>query len=116
MNRIRNFLRNKKGAALVEYALLVAGIAIVGIAAVSILGHKTSDLIGTSAAIIPGVAADDNDEISSGRLVETQNDLVNGATAVDVEQIVNNSGTERLGNNLGYDPTQLPTLVVPTTP
>ena len=115
MIRIRKFLRSKKGAALVEYALLVAGIAIVSIAAVSILGHKTSDLIGTSAAIIPGVSDFDNDEISSGRLVETAPNAA-GAIAVDVNQIVNNSETERLGNNLGFDPGELPTLVVPTTP
>lgn len=112
MTRVRKFLRSKKGAAMVEYALLVAGIAIVALAAVSILGHKTSDLIGTSAAVIPGVDANDNAPMTSGRLVETDQNA-SGEIVLDIDQIVTNSGNERLGDNLGYDPGQLPTLVVP---
>lgn len=112
MNLLRTFLRNKRGAALVEYALLVAGIAIVAVAAVSLLGHKTSDLIGTSATIIPGVSGDDNNPIASGRLIET--DLnADGNIAVDVQGIIDESGNERLGNNLGYDAGELPDLVQP---
>lgn len=112
---IRKFLRNKKGAAMVEYALLVTGIAVVAVAAVSILGHKTSDLIGTAAAVIPGVNTDDNQPIASGELIETG---LNGqsALAIDVAEIVNNAGTERLGDNLGYNTGELPTLVVQTNP
>lgn len=112
MTRIRTFLRSKKGAAMVEYALLVAGIAIVALAAVSILGHKTSDLIGTSAAVLPGVSADDNAPMTSGRLVETDQNT-SGEIVLDIDQIVLNSGNERLGDNLGYDIGQLPDLVVP---
>jgi pilus assembly protein Flp/PilA len=37
------FGRGERGAALVEYALLVALIAVVCIAAITILGNKTSD-------------------------------------------------------------------------
>ena len=113
MTRIRTFLRSKKGAALVEYALLVAGIAIVAVAAVSILGHKTSDLIATSATILPGVDGSDNNPIASGRIVETKLNT-DGNTVVDIDRIVNAAGEERLGNNLGYVETELPLLVVPT--
>ena len=78
----------------------------------SILGHKTSDLIGSSAAIIPGVSAEDNNPMASGRLIETD---VNGDGAIttDVDAIISNSNQERLGDNLGYDAGELPTLVVP---
>lgn len=38
-----HFGRSERGAALVEYALLVALIAVVCIAAITILGNKTSD-------------------------------------------------------------------------
>jgi len=112
---IRKFLRNKKGAAMVEYALLVTGIAVVAVAAVSILGHKTSDLIGTAAAVIPGVNTDDNQPINSGELIETDLNS-DGALALDIQEIVSNSGTERLGDNLGYPTGELPTLVVQTNP
>jgi Flp pilus assembly pilin Flp len=112
MSKFLAFLRSKKGAAMVEYALLVAGIAIVAVAAVSVLGHKTSDLIGTSAAIIPGVSSDDNNPMSSGRIIETDTNA-SGNITLDVQQIVTNSNTERLGDNMGYDTGELPTLVVP---
>lgn len=115
MKLIRTFLRDKKGAALVEYALLVAGIAIVAVAAVSLLGHKTSDLIGSSATIIPGVSNDDNNPIASGRLIETHTNA-NGDIAVDVEEILNQSGEQRLGNNLGFDQDQLTELVTAYPP
>ena len=57
MNKL---LKNKKGSALVEYGLLIAGVALVGAAAVSIFGHKTTDLIGATATVL---APADSDEL-----------------------------------------------------
>ena len=68
MNKL---LRNKKGAALVEYALVVAGVALISAAAVSIFGHKTSDMLAATATVLPGAHADDNGAIVSGKLIET---------------------------------------------
>jgi pilus assembly protein Flp/PilA len=116
MSRFLNFLRSKKGAAMVEYALLVAGIAIVAVAAVSILGHKTSDLIATSATIIPGVDELDNQPIASGRLIETDQLGPGGEITVDIPDIVANSGTQRMGANIGDTSAVLDTLVVPINP
>ena len=116
MSRFINFLRSKKGAAMVEYALLVAGIAIVAVAAVSVLGHKTSDLIATSATIIPGVSEADNNPIASGRIVETDNVGPNGSIVTDITDIVANSNTQRLGENLGDQGGDLDTLVIPVNP
>ena len=65
------FLKNNKGAALVEYGLLIAGVALICAAAVSIFGHKTSDIIGTVAAVLPGAHTDDNNPMLSGHLIET---------------------------------------------
>jgi Flp pilus assembly pilin Flp len=90
--------RDKKGAALLEYALLVAGIALVSLVAVSMLGHKTNDLIASVTAILPGAHADDNGALAAGNLVETK--LNNGIVVLDVNSIVANAGTTRLGNNL----------------
>src|SRR4029450_12158513 len=56
----RRILRCKKGAALVEYALLVAGIALVGAASIAIFGHKTNDMVAMVAAVLPGAHTDDN--------------------------------------------------------
>lgn len=46
-------LRNKKGQGLVEYGILVGGIALVALAATAILGYKATDLIGTAAVHSP---------------------------------------------------------------
>ena len=101
-------LRNKKGAALVEYGLLVSGVALITAAAVSIFGSKTSDMIAATAAVLPGAHSDDNNPIISGSLIET--DVLQGAGGetgiqMDVAGILANRNTGRLGNNvLGSDP------------
>lgn len=99
--------QQKRGAALVEYGLIVAGVALVAAAAVSIFGKKTSDMIGAAAAVLPGAQAQDNGSISSGRLIETTS-AANGAIQVDGQRIGEQlSNTERLENNLGIDLTSL---------
>jgi len=103
----------RKGAALVEYALLIAGVALISAAAVSIFGHKTNDLIAAVAGVLPGAHADDNGPIVSGKIIETTPaDL--GAIALDIPTIVLNSDTPRLGNQTGT--TGLATLVVEPLP
>ncbi len=99
--------KNRKGAALVEYGLLIAGVALIAAAAVATFGHKTTDLIGAMAAVMPGAHADDNAPIVSGKIIETANTVAGtdsgGAAAtgigLDVTTIEANSGTTRLGNN-----------------
>ena len=101
----RRLLKNRKGAALVEYALIVAGVALIGAASVATFGHKTNDMIAMVAGVLPGAHADDNSPIVSGRIIEVSNTNGPGgnAIALDVATIVTNSdGThERLGDNLG---------------
>ncbi|MBV8229297.1 MAG: class III signal peptide-containing protein, partial [Planctomycetaceae bacterium] len=65
--------RDKKGQGLVEYALLIAGVALISAAAVSLFGHKTSDMIAMVAAILPGAHTGDNGPVQSGHLIETAN-------------------------------------------
>jgi Flp pilus assembly pilin Flp len=71
----------KRGAALVEYGLLVAGVALVTAAAVSIFGHKVNDLMGTSAAILPSTDVEDTGPITGGHLIQTTN--VDGSIEID---------------------------------
>lgn len=94
----------RKGAALVEYGLLIAGVALISAAAVSVFGHKTSDLYAATAAILPGAHPDDNGPIVSGKLIETIG-ADEGSIALDVGAIVAAADSPRLGNNvLGSDP------------
>ncbi|MBI5363311.1 MAG: hypothetical protein HZA53_09035 [Planctomycetes bacterium] len=88
--------RSKRGAALVEYGLIVAGVALVAVAAVSIFGHKTAGMMAQSAAILPGAQAEDNGIIEAGRVVKTQNDNGTIGLADDV-------GNQTMGDNLGTD-------------
>jgi pilus assembly protein Flp/PilA len=97
-------LKNRRGAAVVEYSLLVAGVALISAAAISVFGHKTSDLIAATATVLPGAHADDNGPIVSGKLIETTG-ADTGAIAIDVQGIAAGTDSGRLGNNLlGLDP------------
>jgi hypothetical protein len=96
---------------MVEYALLVGGIALIGAASVAIFGHKTNDMIAMVAAVLPGAHVDDNNPIVSGKIIETSPNAPgldsdgNAATGIglDVTTILANSDTPRLGNNVGTD-------------
>lgn len=112
MKLFTNILRSKKGAALLEYSLLAAGVSLVAAAGVSVFGHKTNDMISSVAAILPGVHDDDNGAIASGSIIETTAADPTGAVGigVDVGEILGNSGNFRLGDNLGL--TGLETLVL----
>lgn len=105
--------RRQKGAALVEYGLLVAGVALVATAAVSIFGTKTSGLIASIASVLPGAHGKDNAPITSGELIETTDadvgDPQGNPIEVDIDTILNHSGDDRLGDNLGMD---VETLVI----
>jgi Flp pilus assembly pilin Flp len=61
----------QKGAALVEYGLLIAGVALIAAVSVSIFGNKTADLIAAVATVLPGSSGSDNLPIVNGQLLET---------------------------------------------
>ena len=92
-----------KGQGLVEYGLIIAGVALVCAAAGSVFGHKTSDLIGAVATIIPGAHADDNGPMTSGKLIETTAGAAATGIELDTTTIEANSATARLGVNLGLN-------------
>jgi pilus assembly protein Flp/PilA len=108
--------REQKGAAFVEYALLIAGVALIGSAAVAIFGHKTNDMIAMTAAVLPGAHVDDNAPIISGKIIETNPGAVGagGATgiALDIDAITAGTGTSRLGANVGSFGAPLASLVL----
>jgi len=101
MKILKNTKSAKRGAALVEYGLIVAGVALVSLVAVSVFGGKTAKLIGVSAAAIPGATESDNGTIVSGKVAAVKNDGTN---------IVLDAGTDNnLERNLGLDTTNLVT-------
>jgi pilus assembly protein Flp/PilA len=101
MNNTRNA---KRGAALVEYGLIVAGVALVAAAAVSVFGHKTAGMIAASAAILPGAQAADNGPITAGHVIDVAPDASGNIT-------IDTTGTNSLGSNLGLSQGQVDSLV-----
>jgi|SRR5579862_2028614 len=102
----RRLCGDNKGAAMVEYAILVAGIALVSLVAVTMLGHKVNDMFSSAASTLPGAHVGDNGPLVSGQLVELTTDA-KGNVVLDTAGILADNGTERLGNNLGIDLSKL---------
>lgn len=98
---MKKLARSKKGAALVEYALLIAGVALVSAAAVSVFGSKTTEMIAGIAAVLPGSHNEDNAPITAGQLIETEFNPTTGGIEVSGTDIKANDGTKRFGNNIG---------------
>jgi Flp pilus assembly pilin Flp len=93
-------VKEEKGAAMVEYALLVAGVALICAGSVSVFGHKTNDMIGTVAVTLPGAHLDDNNPINSGHIIETAVQA-NGSIGVNQADIIANNNLDRLDLNIG---------------
>lgn len=94
MKSIRNL---RKGQALTEYALILGAVVLMAAAAVSVFGHKTSDLWAAVAAVLPGAHDDDNAPIRSGKLIDTT--TADGAIEIDIAAVA--GGTNGLSNNAG---------------
>jgi len=94
---LKSLRKTRKGQAMVEYALLVVCIAVVGAVAVSMLGHKTQETMAIAAAIMPGAHADDNAPIAEANVVPHKVDQ-NGNLVLDTGKLVNTDRyTELLG-------------------
>jgi len=102
LQKLRKVLRNKKGQGLVEYAILIGGVALVCLAAVALLGHKTNDIIALVTGVLPGAHTDDNGPILSGKLVATSIDS-NGGIGLDLAAASAGGATYSLGYNLGLE-------------
>lgn len=97
---MRKLLRNKKGQGLVEYGILVGGVALVALAATAILGHKTTDLIGSVASALPGAHDDAVGPIVSGILVDITTVPAEGGGSGLVLDITSTDNS--LASNLGF--------------
>jgi Flp pilus assembly pilin Flp len=95
---LKKLVRNRKGQGLVEYALIIAGVALIAAAAISVFGHKVTDMISATAVILPGAHPDDNAPIVSGHLIETTNN--GNGIVVDATGVANDANTSRLFGNI----------------
>jgi Flp pilus assembly pilin Flp len=98
MKLIHNTRKAKRGAALVEYGLIVAGVALVAAVAVSVFGSKTAGMIAASAHVLPGTNQDDNGPIGVGHVVKTT-----GGNGALITADANELGNTSMGDALGVD-------------
>ncbi len=70
--------RRQRGAALAEYGLLLAGVTLAGLVAVSVLGGKVGGMVASVATLLPGATAQDNAPVQVGRMIETTTADANG--------------------------------------
>ena len=105
-------LRRQRGAALAEYGLLLAGVTLAGLVAVSVLGGKVGGLVASVATLLPGATAQDNAPVQVGRMIETTTADANGdgafeqvldANAALHDQATRPSSRLGAGLNLGQD-------------
>ena len=99
----KRLINDRKGQGFTEYALLVAGIALVGVVSVAIIGQKTGELLAAVATVLPGNDPASNGPIQTGAIVEYQNAGGGVPIAVDLPTILANQQTERTNSNLGFD-------------
>jgi Flp pilus assembly pilin Flp len=99
---IRKYRRKRKGQALVEYALIIAGVGLLCMVGISLFGHKVAGMINMTTAILPGAHAPGNAPIHTGRLVEfaPHEDTPGNPIELDVDGIIANNNTQRLSQNL----------------
>lgn len=93
----RRFATHRRGQGLVEYALIIAGVALICVAGITVFGHKTSDMIDAVTVVLPGAHADDNGPIVSGQLVDLTPGGQGAGITVDLNAIQGETGTARLG-------------------
>lgn len=89
----------RKGQALVEYAMLLAGVSLVCVVAVAVLGHKTADIIAVMAAVLPGAHADDNKPIDTATIIPLNK--TGAFITLDATTLVNTAGTDRMAPLFG---------------
>ncbi len=100
-------LRRKRGAALAEYGVLLAGVTLAGLVAVSVLGGKVGGLVASVATLLPGAAPEDNAPVQVGRMIETTTADANGdgtqEQILDAARVLHGQATvpsSRLGASL----------------
>lgn len=95
-------ISKRRGQGLVEYIIIVASVALISLAALSMFGHKVADQYAVGAGMLPGAHSGDNNPISTGFFAGI-NEAASGNTAngqVSWSDITGTSSTTELVNNV----------------
>ncbi len=95
--------RRQRGAALAEYGLLLAGLALSSMVAVSVLGGKVGGMIASVATLLPGASAEENGPVQVGKLIETRTTDSNGDGVFEtvLDNAALESNAQRPSNRMG---------------
>jgi pilus assembly protein Flp/PilA len=96
---MKQLWNDRRGQGLVEYALIIAGVALICAVGISLFGHKTAGMVDAVAVVLPGAHADDNGPINQGQLIETTG-AGNGSIGLDLNAIQQETNSARLGQNV----------------
>jgi hypothetical protein len=90
----------RKASVLVEYALLIAGIVLVSVVAISVLGHKTFSEFAVMAGIMPGAHVEDNIPLAHAEMIPFTSD--GSKLILDSTKLVDQNGQlDRMQSVLG---------------
>ena len=96
-------ISKRRGQGLVEYIIIVASVALISLAALSMFGHKVADQYAVGAGLLPGAHAGDNNPIATGFFAGINESATDGNTAngqVSWNDITGNSEAGELVNNV----------------
>lgn len=101
---MKNALRNKKGQGLAEYAVILVGVTVVSLGALSTLGHNVGDLLASTAAILPGSQPEWDQQVYVGELIELDVPGLPNTNGInlavdDIDANITN-GTNRMAENV----------------
>lgn len=100
---LRKLLKSTKGQGLAEYAVILVAVTVVCLTAISVLGHNIGDLLGVTAAILPGSEVGYDSPVYVGEFIELAGTAAApGPIVMDVAEIADRitTGVERLDANI----------------
>lgn len=102
MSRRTLLQKNRRGQGLVEYIIIVAAVALIALAAVSIFGHKVADQYAVGAGMLPGAHGEDNAPIATGFYADIANDGTanSGNGVVTWDDVTGNATVGEMDNNV----------------
>ncbi len=105
--------RSRPGQGLLEYAIAAAALFLAAAAAAALVGAKVGSLLGLSLAAAPGAHPTDNPGLTAGPIIELTDPTTGAPIAPNLDEILNNTGTNRLDQNFGNADGSLDELVLP---
>ena len=105
--------QTRRGQGLLEYAIAGAALFLAAAAAAALVGAKVGALLGLFLAAAPGAHPTDNPGLTAGPVIELTDADGTTPIAPNLDEILNNAGTNRLDQTFGNDDGALDDLVLP---